>query len=119
MPNINSYSFGNIEVDGKKYTDDVIISSKEGVIEDYWWRDEGHELQNQDLDQVYNLNPGIFVMGIGYNSRVDIQPGVKQKMERKNIDFRHEKSTEAVELYNKLLEQYYDKHIVGGFHLTC
>ncbi|MFB6225959.1 MAG: MTH938/NDUFAF3 family protein [Candidatus Paceibacteria bacterium] len=119
MPKIDSYSFGNIRVDGKKYSDDIIISSQNGVIEDYWWRDEGHELQNQDLKQVYQLNPDMFIMGIGHNGRVEVGSEVKRKMEQEGIDFKYKKSTAAVDLYNNLARKNPDKHIVGGFHLTC
>ncbi|MFB6181411.1 MAG: MTH938/NDUFAF3 family protein [Candidatus Magasanikbacteria bacterium] len=119
MPHIESYSFGDIKVDGQEYTDDVIISSDEGVIEDYWWRDEGHQLQNQDLDQVYKRNPDIFLMGIGYNGRVEIQDEVEKKMRQENIEFKYEKSTQAVDLYNNLIQSKLDKDIIGGFHLTC
>lgn len=37
---IENYNFGEIKIDGKTYTSDVIIYKDK--VEDSWWRKEGH-----------------------------------------------------------------------------
>ena len=40
--NITSYRFGKIDIDGRTYTSDVMITPERGV--DAWWRKEGHRM---------------------------------------------------------------------------
>ena len=114
---ITNYTFGKITVNDKTYTSDVIISDSE-VIEDNWWRDEGHFLQLVDLEQVFAEDPGIFIMGRGKNGRVEISKKVKEELKQRGIDFRYHKTDKAVKVYNKL-DSATGKDLVAGFHLTC
>lgn len=116
MKYINSYSFGNIKINDQEYTNDVIISPDK-ILEDNWWRKEGHELNLEDMDKIFDYNPDIFVMGVGHNGRVDIQPEVVNKLQEEGVDLKSAKTTEAVEIYNELVKQ--NKDLIGGFHLTC
>jgi len=113
---IDSCSFGNIKINGKTYTNDVIISPGK-ILENNWWRTEGHELNLEDMDKIFSNNPDIFVMGIGHNGRLDIQPEVRKQLKEKNIELKSANTTEAVEIYNKLSQK--DENVIGGFHLTC
>ena len=45
---IERYSFGIIVIDGKTYTDDLIILP-DGKILKPWWRQQGHQLTMDDL----------------------------------------------------------------------
>ena len=114
---IDHYSFGQITIDGETYTDDVIITP-EKILEDYWWRDEGHYLQLQDLEQVFAKNPAIFIMGKGNSGRVKISEEVVDKMQDRDIEFKYDKTQVAVKYYNNLIAGS-DEKIVAGFHLTC
>ena len=46
---IDSYSFGEIVINGKRYTSDVIIFSDS--VDDNWWRKSGHLLHKDDLKE--------------------------------------------------------------------
>jgi len=48
--NIAVYHFGTIEIDGRTYTSDVIITPERVL--DSWWRQEGHRLAVADLTDV-------------------------------------------------------------------
>jgi hypothetical protein len=54
---IDSYSFGQIAINGQKYTSDVIVFPDR--VQGDWWRDEGHELNLKDITGIINVNPDI------------------------------------------------------------
>jgi hypothetical protein len=58
---IESYRFGEITVDGKKYRRDVIIFPDH--VRDDWWREEGHRLKLVDIEDVIAFQPEILVVG--------------------------------------------------------
>jgi len=58
---INSYTFGVIVVNGKKYYSDIIIYPNK--VDDNWWREEGHLLIPRDLEKVVDANCGYRKMG--------------------------------------------------------
>ncbi len=45
--NIDSYAFGNIVIDGMRFTSDLIIYP-DGRIVDGWWRQSGHLMTEVD-----------------------------------------------------------------------
>jgi len=58
---IDSYGFGHITINGKRYTNDVIVFSDR--VKDNWWRKEGHQLQMEDIEAVVNEKPEVLVVG--------------------------------------------------------
>ncbi len=63
VPQILSYKFGVINIDGKEYRRDVIVLP-ERVIPD-WWRKEGHSLWQEDLQAVLTEKTDILIVGLG------------------------------------------------------
>lgn len=118
MNRVDSYSFGKITINSQTYKKDVIITP-ENILEDNWWREEGHELNVKDLGKVIEYNPDIFVMGIGNSGRVDIQPEAENKLSLKNIKLKAAKTKQATQIYNNLVGSNTQRKICGGFHLTC
>ena len=58
--NISGYRFGKIDVGGRTYTSDVIITPERVI--DGWWRQQGHALAVADLDDVL-VGQGFFGLG--------------------------------------------------------
>ncbi|RJS78965.1 hypothetical protein CW708_03130 [Candidatus Bathyarchaeota archaeon] len=114
---IESYDFGVMVVNGKRYNHDLIIFPER--IMDNWWRKEGHKLTVKDLDEVlaYTPKPEFFIFGTGYYGLVKVSPEVKQILETKGIEFIAKPTKEASEVFNKLLKL--KKRVIGAFHLTC
>ncbi|RKY84054.1 hypothetical protein DRQ09_09155 [candidate division KSB1 bacterium] len=111
---IDSYKFGEIVVDGVKYTSDIIIT-EEGIKEN-WWRKEGHKLCLQDLHGVLWEGVETLVVGSGCYGLMSVLPDVKNFLAEKNISLEVSKTGNAVKIFNKLSK---DKKIIGAFHLTC
>ena len=66
----DEYGFGYIIIDGKRYTNDVIVFPSR--VEGNWWRIQGHQLQVKDLEAPVKEKPEVLVIGTGYNGLVKI-----------------------------------------------
>lgn len=110
---IDSYSFGRIVIDGKEYTNDVIIFPDH--IKSKWWRLEGHKLQLADLKEVLDSKPKTLIVGTGHDGVMGVQQEVRDLCEKRGIELIEARTAEAVRRYNKLA----GPGVVGAFHLTC
>lgn len=111
---IDRYQFGMMVVDGKKYTADLIILP-ERIISS-WWRKEGHSLCLEDLAVVINENIDVLVVGTGFMGLMKVRPEVWRAFQTKGTILLAEKTSQAVETFNRLALQ---KRAAGAFHLTC
>lgn len=111
---IEFYDFGEITVDGKRYTSDVIIFPDR--VDDGWWRKEGHRLGIDDLKTVLEAKPEVLVVGTGYNGYMKVPSEVKEYLTSKKIELIVESTREAYKTYNRLAST---KKVVAAFHLTC
>jgi hypothetical protein len=114
---IDSYEFGVIVINGKKYTRDVIVFPEKVV--DGWWRRKGHELCLEDLQEVFRHEPKleVLVVGTGYYGLVKTSPEVKNALKSQGIEFTAQPTREACQTFNKFLKS--NKRVAGAFHLTC
>jgi len=122
---IESYEFGAIIINGKKYTSDVIVFPERVI--DGWWRKEGHRLCVEDLEEIlkHEPKPEVLVVGIGYYGLVKGSPEVENTLKSHGIELVAQPTREACQTFNKLLKRNLlvskssRKVIVGAFHLTC
>ena len=112
---IESYSFGNIVVNGKRFFRDLIVFPDR--IKENWWRREGHRLSLEDLEEVISYQPETLVIGTGYFGVMKIPDEIQKFIKEKNIELVISGTKEAVKKFNQLLEE--GKKVVGAFHLTC
>ena len=111
---VNSYSFGVIEVDSKRYESDVIIYPDK--IDDRWWRRQGHNLVLEDVESILDYNPDVLIVGTGCYGAMQVSPEVRKKIESRGIEFIAEKTEKAAKIFNELSA---GKKVVAAFHLTC
>jgi len=109
---IESYSFGNIVINGYSYSDDVILLDKK--VKSGWWRKRGHRLQKPDIFDIIEYDPDLLIIGTGNSGRMSVSKNLISE-----LDFRVEiyKTDKACKVYNKKLEQ--NIKLAGAFHLTC
>jgi hypothetical protein len=115
-PEIQSYSFGSMRVDGKEYRADLIILP-DGVRAD-WWRDRGHRLSVADLAAVLEYEPGVeaVVIGQGSSGRMKVPAEVENELSSRGMQVYSAPTEEAVSTYNQVKN---DTPTAGAFHLTC
>jgi len=111
---IDSYSFGSIVIDGKKYRKDLIIFPDR--IKENWFRRRGHLLTEEDIVEVLDYGPEVFIIGTGANGLMKVDDSVEEKLGSMGIDYVIKKSKDAVDEYNQI---YRDRKTVCALHLTC
>ena len=125
---IEEYQFGEIVINGKKYTRDVEVrakkkdSSQKYEFEVFdWWRKEGHIVDIEDIKQCLEINPQIIVIGTGAYGVAKITKDLREFLAEKEIKLISDRTEEAVKTFNILLEREEGEidAIVGFFHLTC
>jgi len=115
MPLIKSYSFGSIVIDGVEYSKDVIIFP-DGRIHNPWWRNQGHTLTLNDLDEMLLTKPEVIVAGTGAMGFMRPTAELTAFLAQHDIEFIAQHSSKAVETYNRLSGSL---KVGGCFHLTC
>jgi hypothetical protein len=112
---IESYRFGEIKIDGKTYTSDVIIYPDR--IDSSWWRKTSHELGTYDIpDEVFKQNPDVILVGTGSPGLMKVLPESKKLIESKGIKLIIEDTQKACKTYNQLNKT---QKVIALFHLTC
>ena len=111
---IESYSFGSIKVNGKRYTADLIIYPER--IDSSWWRKQGHNLCMDDLQEVLQYKPEVLVIGKGKPGRMAVGKDLIEQLVQRGIEAHAAPTAQAVKLYNRLSGE---KKVVAALHLTC
>lgn len=111
---IDSYDFGEIVVDGRRYTSDVIIYP--GRVKDRWWRKDGHTLGTDDLEEVLDSEPEVIVVGTGYSGIMRVPPQTQKLIGSKGIELIIKPTSQACQTYNQLSS---GKKAIAMLHLTC
>ena len=111
---IDSYQFGQVVVNDKKYTSDVIIFPDS--VSDNWWRKTGHQLCLEDIAEVLTENPEALVVGTGSAGLMRVLPEVRQAFEARGIELIAEATDKACQAYNQLCRS---RRAVAALHLTC
>jgi hypothetical protein len=114
---IDSYDFGVMVIDGKRYTSDVIVFPDK--VMSGWWRREGHRIYVEDLKEVFSHKPPpeVLVIGTGYSGLVKIMAEVNEALKERGIKLIAQPTGEACKTFNELLKA--GKAVAGAFHLTC
>jgi hypothetical protein len=113
--NIRSYRFGKIEIDGRSYTSDVVITP-EGVVNS-WWRKDGHRLAIGDLGSILAAKPDILVIGTGYFGRMMVSADARHHLEAHGVQVHEARTRQAVADFNRLQAQ--RARVAAALHLTC
>ncbi len=118
MPEIQAYRFGQMTVDGQRYTADLILLP--GGILPNWWRQAGHRLATEDLAAVLNPEAGVrvLVIGTGAYGMMKVPPETVTAIEAAGIDVRIVPTGRAWRVYNDLCARR-PQATAGAFHLTC
>lgn len=112
---IDSYSFGRITINGKWYTNDVIVFPNH--VQDNWWRKQGHRLQVKDIETVVKEKPEVLVVGTGYYGLVKIPAETVEYLKSKGVELIAQKTRDACTTYNRLVES--GEKAIAALHLTC
>jgi len=114
MNTIDSYHFGEIVINGKSYSSDVVIFPAKVI--NNWWRKTGHELCLEDIAEVITENPEVLVVGTGASGLMKVLPEVEQVTQAREIKLIVETTDNACNTYNQLS---HSQRTVAALHITC
>ena len=112
---IDSYKFGEIVIDGRTYKKDCLIIG--GVVRPNWWREEGHSLAVEDLQEVIEAKPAILVIGCGASGVMDVPEKTRQELKELGIKTEVYDTGRAVKRFNELAKS--GENAAAALHLTC
>jgi len=112
---IESYDFGQVTVDGKTYTRDIIVYPDR--VDTTWWREESHALSRADIWQAIEAQPEILVVGTGKWGRLHVLPETERLLAERGIQLVVEPTARACQSYNQLRQQ--GRRVIAALHLTC
>ncbi len=112
---INSYQFGQIEIDGKKYFKDLILLYDGRILP--WQRKESHFLIEDDLKDLFLEDIEVLIIGSGDYGVMHVSEDLISNFKKRGIKVFVLKTEKATQKFNKFLEQ--KKKVAGTFHLTC
>jgi hypothetical protein len=110
---LEHYSFGRIVVDGQEHTRDLIVLP--GRVLPNWWRQQGHSLVVQDLEEVRDELPERLIVGCGAHGQLKPHPAVLQALGERGIEVETLDTPEAVKRYRESDE----RRTAAALHLTC
>jgi len=118
---IEEYNFGFIKINGQAYNHDVQIGLDNEV--KFWWRNQSHQIEKRDAEEVLSQNPEIIVIGTGELGVAKISEEARQATKAKGIELIIEPTPEAIKSFNSLKKDLpsggQGKKVAGLFHLTC
>ncbi len=119
MAKIDSFSFGSIVVDGKKYRKDLILlpDGKVKQRKGGFWMFGDHNIKREEIEELFGTGAQVAVVGIGTISRARVSDEAQKYMAEKNLDLSILPSRDAVEKWNQTLGQ--GKKVAALIHITC
>ena len=112
---IDSYQFGKIVIDGKRYESDCLIVGDS--IHANWWRKQGHLLATEDLQRVIEAGPASLIVGCGASGLMKISEDTRLTLQQEGIELIALDTHKAIDRYNELAEK--GENVAVALHLTC
>ncbi|MFW6134176.1 MAG: Mth938-like domain-containing protein [Elusimicrobiota bacterium] len=119
MKKIESTKFGSIEVEGKKYKHDIIVTvkgeikkRKKGLSRKYFGT--SHKVSKDEAEYIYEPAADKIVIGNGQYGRLSLSPEAEEFFNNKNIQVIKNKTPKAIEVFNSQKGKK-----IGVFHVTC
>jgi len=113
---IENYTPGGcMIIDGKRHCRDLKII--QGHVVGDWWRQEGHRLNLDDIQDVLRARPRVLVIGMGYAEQMHIPDSLRSALEKQDIRLIAQDTLKAVATFNQLDSE--GGKVAGAFHLTC
>ena len=111
---IGNYRFGEMILNGKPYSRDLIITPN-AIIEN-WWRKEGHRCSLTDLEKVPSSEIECLIIGSGKFGLLKVDAEAVNYFNGQQVEVIILKTADAVRKYNEMPGK---KRLAAAFHLTC
>jgi len=119
MTRVNSFKFGSIVVDDKKYGRDLFLYPDGGIKKRKggFWKFGSHAIKREEIEELVNSTPGIIIVGTGTDGIAKLNPDADALLRSVEVESIVVPSPEAVDKFNELSSQ--GKHPAALIHITC
>jgi hypothetical protein len=111
---IERYRFGSVVVDGREYTEDILVFPDRPPAR--WWRTEGHLLRLEDVEEALVSLPEVLIIGSGSHECLQIAPEVWSRTRELGVELLVFDTRTACRTFNEVLPR---RRAVAVLHLTC
>ncbi len=119
MAKVDSFSFGSIVVEGKKYRRDVFLLP-DGTVKqtkDGFWMFGSHNIKKGEIKELYQSGAEVAVVGTGTSSKARVAKEAESFAREAKLELVVLPSPDAVQKLNELLDQ--GKKVAALIHITC
>ena len=119
MAKVDSFSFGSIVIDGKKYGRDVLVFP-DGTVRQRkggFWKFGSHAIKRDEIDQLVKADPEEIVVGTGTSAKARLTPDTESWANEAKLNLVVLASQEAIERLNRLVEE--GKRVAALIYITC
>lgn len=109
---ISHYTFGEIIIDGNKYTEDVALHPDGSIA---FWPEDLHTMYKSDFKEILNSNVKVIIYGSGETGAAFMPKKIIKLIESNDIELHIFDTMDAIELYEKTPKQ----DLLAIFHLNC
>jgi hypothetical protein len=111
---IDSYEFGRIVINGRAYSQDLILLPEE--IQDSWWREQSHLLQIGDIPKILAAKPEVLIVGQGQPGKMEVDAALTRHLQEQGIELLVMPTAQAITTFNSLAGK---RTVAAALHLTC
>ena len=119
MARVDSFRFGSIVINGKKYGHDVLLFP-DGSMEERkagFWKFGSHTINKNEIEELVKANPEVVIVGTGTMNRAGLTPDAESFAKDTGFELVALPSAEAVERLNQLAGE--GKRVAALIHITC
>lgn len=117
---IDAFKFGSIEIDGKRYGKDVLISPGGSINKRKggFLKFGSHNISKEEIVDLGSLEgtPELIIVGLGTDSAARLDPEASTWADESGIELIAVPSAEAVERFN---QEQGGKKVAALIHITC
>ena len=119
MTTVNSFKFGSIVLDGKKYNRDVFLYPDGGIRKRKggFWKFGSHAIKRDEIEELVKAAPDVLIVGTGTDGIAKLKPDADAFLKGSGVESVVIPSQEAVDKFNELSIQ--GKHPAALIHITC
>lgn len=119
MIKVDSFSFGSIVLDSKKYARDVLLLPN-GFVKKRrggFWKFGSHTIKKLEIEELAGASPDVVIVGIGTDAKAKLEADVESFAKESKPELVVLPSSEAIEELNKPLDR--GKRVAALIHITC
>ncbi len=119
MIKVDSFRFGSIVLDGKKYSRDVLLYPDDDIRKRKggFWKFGSHAIKKEEVEELVKTGPDVLIIGTGTDSKAKLTPDAQSYLQGTKVESLVTSSREAVDRLNKLAAE--GKHPAALIHITC